>query len=169
MRSDVLARIGFRSALTALIVCLAASAPVAAQDSSQDGAQAEIAVIDGLAWTSRTNGQTVSWDEASEYCETLEVAGLSDWRLPTIDELESVYDPDVDARIDPALSLDDCCAWSSTSLTELEAEQKGVLPGPLNELSGYFWGFLYSAGIRYYSLGRFPDGSALCVNDNVSD
>jgi hypothetical protein len=35
----------------------------------------------------------VSWKKAAKYCRGLRVAGYSDWRLATLDELERIYDP----------------------------------------------------------------------------
>ncbi len=56
----------------------------------------------GLMWqkdTADINGDgtysgedIVEWYEALQYCESLELAGHSDWRLPNIKELESIVD-----------------------------------------------------------------------------
>lgn len=35
---------------------------------------------------------TYTWTDAVAYCESLELAGYSDWRLPEMDELESIID-----------------------------------------------------------------------------
>jgi hypothetical protein len=37
--------------------------------------------------------------------------------------------------------------------------------GSANPPSMYFWGFMFQAGVRYYSVQIFPDGQALCVRD----
>jgi len=51
-------------------------------------------VIDGeLTWTRSDNGKDINWDGANTYCKELTLAGLSRWRLPTIVELEKLYDP----------------------------------------------------------------------------
>jgi len=34
---------------------------------------------------------TLSWDEARQYCENLEFAGYGNWRLPTLEELFSLH------------------------------------------------------------------------------
>ena len=45
----------------------------------------------GLMWPRDDNGQDIDWHGADEYAQNLELAGYSDWRLPTIDELEEIY------------------------------------------------------------------------------
>jgi hypothetical protein len=50
----------------------------------------------GLTWTKSDNGSDVDWKQATTYCTNLRQGGYSDWRLPTIDELQGIYDPSVD-------------------------------------------------------------------------
>jgi TPR repeat protein len=47
----------------------------------------------GLTWTRKDNTQDISWNDAKGYCSSLKLGGIGDWRLPTIEELNSVYDP----------------------------------------------------------------------------
>ena len=47
----------------------------------------------GLMWTSKDNGSDVNWNRASAYCQNLSLGGYSDWRMPTIDELQAIYEP----------------------------------------------------------------------------
>lgn len=57
--------------------------------------------IAGLTWTTNDRKKDIDWNAAYDYCENLKInnaEGYSDWRLPTINELELIYDPDdVDA------------------------------------------------------------------------
>ena len=46
----------------------------------------------GLMWAKKDNGIDVNWQQATDYCRSLRLAGHSDWRLPTIDELLSLSD-----------------------------------------------------------------------------
>jgi hypothetical protein len=48
----------------------------------------------GLMWATMENGEDVNWREANRYSQSLRLGGYSDWRLPTIDELEGIYEPD---------------------------------------------------------------------------
>lgn len=38
-----------------------------------------------------TNGEYISWSAANAYCNNLTAYGYSDWRMPNIDELETMY------------------------------------------------------------------------------
>src|ERR1700726_34484 len=46
----------------------------------------------GLMWTANDNGNDITWGKAMKYCQNLSLAGYSDWRLPSIDELQRIYD-----------------------------------------------------------------------------
>jgi len=47
-----------------------------------------------LMWTKQDNGSDVDWFQAETYCESLRLGGYSNWRLPTIDELQAIYVPE---------------------------------------------------------------------------
>jgi hypothetical protein len=47
----------------------------------------------GLMWARQDNGSDVDWNQASNYCANLQLGDYSGWRLPTIDELQGIYDP----------------------------------------------------------------------------
>jgi hypothetical protein len=49
----------------------------------------------GLMWTKKDNGYDVDWQQATNYCRNLQLAGYSGWRLPTIDELLGIYDSNI--------------------------------------------------------------------------
>lgn len=51
----------------------------------------------GLMWAGKDNGKDVSWKKAMKYCRDLRLAGYSDWRLASIDELRGIYDKDANA------------------------------------------------------------------------
>jgi hypothetical protein len=58
------------------------------QDSAETWKDSET----GLIWTVEDNGNDFGWNQANNYCESLTLGGHTDWRLPTIDELEALYD-----------------------------------------------------------------------------
>jgi formylglycine-generating enzyme required for sulfatase activity len=58
--------------------------------------------ITTLMWQQEDDDTTYTWEEALTYCEdTLTLAGYSDWRLPNIKELESIFD---EGQFSPAIN-----------------------------------------------------------------
>lgn len=82
----------------------------------------------GLLWASRDNWGAIGWGEAVAYCSELEVGNRSGWRVPTLDELETLYSADHTARcgvhichVEPPIELSACCHWSSVEDGPIEA------------------------------------------------
>jgi hypothetical protein len=48
----------------------------------------------GLMWAAHDNGAAATWKEAMIYCEGYAGGGYEDWRMPTIEELKTLYDKD---------------------------------------------------------------------------
>jgi len=48
--------------------------------------------VTGLVWAQNLSGSSMVWEEADDYCESLELAGYDDWRLPSLKELWSIRD-----------------------------------------------------------------------------
>ena len=113
-------------------------------------------LVDELMWTIRDNGSPLTWNEATEYCEALTLGGYTDWRLPTIEELEEMFDRSRDypnpgsspVHIKSPIELADCCPWSSTRRDSDTA-----------------WTFNFSnvAGFRLPGVVRSAHRPALCV------
>ena len=51
-----------------------------------------IAPSTGLMWAAKDNGKAVTWHTAQSYCRKQRLAGFSDWRLATLDELTTLVD-----------------------------------------------------------------------------
>jgi len=51
----------------------------------------------GLIWTQKDSyadlGKCLTWQESMDYVEKLDTANFSDWRMPTMKELSTLYDP----------------------------------------------------------------------------
>jgi len=56
-----------------------------------DGTITDIKI--GLMWVAKDNGVPINWPDAVEYCKNLRVGGYTDWRMPTLAELASLYNP----------------------------------------------------------------------------
>jgi hypothetical protein len=98
-------------------------------------------------WTRRDKGNDVNWLEASEYAKKFSLAGYSDWRLATIEELEKLHDPKDGNRfnIRKPFRLTGWWVWSST-----------------REGSDSAWGFNFLGGRRSHFRMAYPFG-VLCV------
>jgi len=47
----------------------------------------------GLMWSAKDNGNHISWTNARSYCQSYSGGNHTDWRMPTLAELTSLYDP----------------------------------------------------------------------------
>jgi uncharacterized protein DUF1566 len=46
-----------------------------------------------LMWAAKDNGSLINWQNAFSYCKNYSGGGHTDWRMPTLVELASLYDP----------------------------------------------------------------------------
>jgi len=103
----------------------------------------------GLTWRKHDSGSGSPWDQATAYCQMLPSSGANHWRLPTINELQSVYDPNNTSLTGPhargnlQLSRE---VWSSSRLAERA------------------WAFDFDHGVRKSELAQ-SSFAALCVRD----
>ena len=108
---------------------------------NEDGTVTDIAT--GLIWQQagptdqEGSARTMTWEEALTYCEELELAGKDDWRLPNINELQSIvdytaYDPSVDVTIFP--DTQSGSYWSSTTY-----DPNSDIAWDIHFLSGDIW------------------------------
>ncbi|MDM8541869.1 DUF1566 domain-containing protein [Desulfococcaceae bacterium HSG9] len=69
----------------------------------------------GLIWATEDNGKNIDWKDAKRYCKNYKNGGYIDWRLPTLDELEQLYDKAIEKKykITQLITLTRCCAWTS--------------------------------------------------------
>ena len=49
----------------------------------------------GLMWAAKDNGEHINWTDAGSYCQSYSGGGHTDWRMPTLVELTSLYDPGI--------------------------------------------------------------------------
>jgi hypothetical protein len=100
--------------VTAVILCIGAC-EVMGQDSADKTSWKDSAT--GLTWTVKDNGAAVSPNEGNNYCSRLRAGGFSDWRLPTIDELEALFDSKLkkEYKAKGPIELSDPCLLSGTT------------------------------------------------------
>jgi hypothetical protein len=98
-----------------------------------------------LVWQQVDDNVTRTWENAISYCESLSLAGQTDWRLPNIRELQTLLDyshwsPAIDSSLFPGTNSS--IYWSSTTHAEVT---EGV------------WGIDFNDGYlsAYYKTGSY--------------
>jgi hypothetical protein len=70
-----------------------------------------------LIWAATDNGSDIDWANAKSYCENYRGGGYTDWRMPTQDELQGLYDRSIlgnnDYHLTTMITLTACCLWTS--------------------------------------------------------
>lgn len=101
----------------------------------------------GLTWARQDNGSYLNWNQAANYCQSLNLGGYSTWRLPTIDELAGIYDPPPNGyvRIKGGITLSDGWPWTNNADATL------------------YFNFVHGMRDRM-SLDKTRWGRALCVS-----
>ena len=92
----------FRKSIFVLSVCaflVCASAAQGGYIDNLDGTVTDNGT--GLMWQQATTPDNYTWEQALAYCENLEFANYTDWRLPTVKELASIVDT---TRVSPAIN-----------------------------------------------------------------
>jgi hypothetical protein len=119
----------------------------------------EVAVRDpatDLLWTRRDNGADLLWPEAVAYCEHLTAGGLTGWALPSIEQLEALYDP--------AAPADDCETMTCHHRLGIDLSAPWIWSRSEDGEDGA-WYLFFRLG-RPTSLARFGSATAraLCVS-----
>ena len=116
--------------------------------------------ITGLMWTKKDNGIDVTWQEATNYCRNLQLGGQSDWRLPTINELQVIYEFSVKAH--GQSSGGQAVPWRVKGNLQLSAW--GEWSSSLGSASGQAWVFGFGSGTPFsYRFEGRKKPRALCV------
>jgi hypothetical protein len=108
----------------------------------------------GLMWALKEDGANVTWQQAANYCQNLTLGDLSGWRLPTVDELQGIYDPGANVNghyhVKGNLQISEG-QWSNSQ----------------GSVSGQAWVFAFADGERIsVQLGLSNTLHALCVRSS---
>jgi Protein of unknown function (DUF1566) len=127
--------------------------------------------LTALMWAGRDNfGRDLNWRQATKYCRDLRLAGYSDWRLATIDELEGIYDRGARALGRGGQRSERPQAFhvkGDLSLTGLQWSASRSLD-PDGRPTGWAYRFDFFNGGRFEDELHFHDGlRALCVRANI--
>jgi hypothetical protein len=102
--------------------------------------------VTGLMWQQAVSTTTYTWAQAAAYCQTLTLAGHSEWRLPSRIELVSIVDlgvtsgATINATYFPSTPTDSF--WSSS---------------PLAGSSSFAWIVFFYSGFTNYNVESYPD------------
>ena len=116
--------------------CPAIGQPLYGQDAQYQGAmpayhdngnQTVSDQISGLMWMKSDDGTRRTWQEAVAYCNVLDFAGRTDWRLPTKFEMDSIVDYGRSGpAINPVFSCQSSFYWSALPYVDDPAYAWGV-------------------------------------------
>ena len=114
-----------------------------------------------LMWAAKDNGEKVNWVDANAYCTNYNAGGFTNWRLPTLSELEGLYDEDVTQQsetmpmhLTELITLSACCPWTSDTRGAV-----GIEAALLDFTDGYvMW--------QYWTYGKTYPGRALPVRSS---
>ena len=70
----------------------------------------------GLQWAAQDNGRYINWHNASAYCQNYSGGGHTDWRLPTVSELEGLYKAGIRCNSGDIINITACCPWASETI-----------------------------------------------------
>ncbi|MFI3287128.1 MAG: DUF1566 domain-containing protein [Rikenellaceae bacterium] len=109
-----------------------------------------------LEWQMIPTPEGMTWNEAKEYCESLELGGHSDWRMPTMKELFSIADfsegwPYVDTtyfKLASGRVSKDEQFWSSDKYVGVTVEGRGDAAFGLNHGTGHIKAYPAGSSIQ---------------------
>ena len=89
----------------------------------------------GLMWAAKDNGSPINWHNALIYCRNFKGGGYTNWRMPTLDELKTLFVRDKDykgyetdcgqkIRIVQEIKLSCGWVWASEAMT-IDFKMKG--------------------------------------------
>jgi hypothetical protein len=111
-----------------LVVCLVflTAAAMAADRFVDNGDGTVTDTSTGLMWAQTDNFGDITWQNARLYCENIILSTHNNWRMPTIKELETLFDKSLDGyeticghkvKSAPQVELSCGFVWSSEVLT----------------------------------------------------
>ena len=123
-------RTGLYAVVAALAVVVAAGIYVSSSMRFTDNADGSVTdTKTGLMWAVKDNVKDIDWTGAKRYCEGLTLAGHSDWRLPTSDELEGLYNAEVttyQVKDKGIIRLTACCPWASETKETVSGSRAAI-------------------------------------------
>jgi hypothetical protein len=118
-------------------------------------------------WERTPPAGAIDWQTAVDYCNNLDFAGHTDWRLPTVGELSSIVaEGGFNPRVTPSIGLLPEEYWTSTAYpanpgqvrtvhfvghgyaNDPNSSINGVLPFPVRRVLAKTWTFPFAIAVR---------------------
>jgi hypothetical protein len=96
----------------------------------------------GLMWAKTDSSGDISWHDAKLYCEYIILSDYTDWRMPTIEELETLFDDSLDG-------YKTICGHKVKATSQIELSCGFVWSSEVRSISALAYN--YSRGYRYSS------------------
>ena len=110
-------------ATIALVLFLLTGPVLSDQERFVDNGDGTVSDLEhGLMWAKADCNGDINFQNAKRYCENIILSEYLDWRMPTVDELKTLYDKKLERRetvcglnvsVDPAIRLSCGWVWSS--------------------------------------------------------
>lgn len=123
-------------------------------------------------WAAKDSSKRMGWHKATKYCRNLRLAGYSDWRLASIDELHGLVN--LRAYITEHVGSTDIIHWNGNLQVNgglLLSGDRQWSSSPVNSTAknpSKFWSFNFREGRTQESFEDLLEGDtmhALCVRD----
>lgn len=143
--------------------------------------------VTDLVWSQDISAASMTWEEAGDYCENLELGGYDDWRLPTVKELWSLrnfsegwpwIDTDFFYLVGDGTDSRQQHSWSSNPyLVEDEYQNEQVVGSPsfiVNDWTGHIKAMSGDRFVRAvrgntsYGVNDFVDNNDNTITDNAT-
>jgi hypothetical protein len=141
-------------AIHAFLSAHAKSSPASAQQNADTWTDST-----ELMWTKKDNGADLTQAQAADYCRNLTLGGYRDWRLPTIDELKSIYVPPASGSSSGISSV----KGPSNAKGGIVFTQLMIWSSSQGNSSTEGLVFFFGMGARFSSLATTPGPRAICV------
>ncbi len=135
--------------ILAVFLCLAVLSAVAigADDRFVDNGDGTVTdTRTGLMWAQTDNMGNITWHDAKLYCENIILSVHNDWRMPTIQELETLFEDSLD-------DYETICGHNVQSAPQVELSCGFVWSSEILPMAGGYsvsaMAYNYKKGYRY--------------------
>jgi len=97
----------------------------------------------GLMWAQTDSMGDITWEDAKRYCENIILSNYNNWRMPTIEELKTLFDKSLD-------SYETICGHKARTSSQIQLSCSNVWSSEILPVPG---GYIVSAYVFNFSRG----------------